>query len=90
MFEVNPFDALPDTVSGDTVVVITGGGLSEREYSVLIERIVKYCEARKLMDMSPDKGDVKVPGAGQNMYWIYKREELAALKQLDCEAFLKK
>jgi hypothetical protein len=89
-FVVNPFDALPDTVSADTVLVITGGGLSEREYSILIERLVKYCEARKLMDMSPDKGDVKIPGAGQDLYWIYKKEELAALKQFDCNAFLKK
>jgi hypothetical protein len=40
--------------------------------------------------MSPDKGDLKIPGAGQNMYWIYKREELAALKQLDCDAFQKR
>jgi hypothetical protein len=76
--------------SADTVVVAAGGGLSERQYSVLIERMIFYCEAKKTTDMSPDKGDLKVPGAGQNMYWIYKKEELAALRNFDCDAFLKK
>jgi len=90
MYEVNPFDALADTVAADTVVVITGGGLSEREYGILIERMIFYCEAKKTTDMSPDKGDLKVPGAGQGMYWIFKKEELAALKNFDCDAFLKK
>ena len=76
--------------SADTAVVASGGGLSEREYAVLIERMIFYCEAKKTTDMSPDKGDLKVPGAGQGMYWIFKKEELAALKNFDCDAFLKK
>lgn len=68
----------------------SGGGLSEYEYSILVERLVFYCETRKQMDMSPDKGDMKIPGSGAGMYWIFKKEELAALKQLNCDAFMKK
>jgi len=89
MYEMNPFDMLPDTVA-DTVIVVRGGGLGDHEYSVAIERVVKYCMLKKEVDVSPKKGGLKAPGSGPGMEWIYTEDELNALKTFDCEAFKKK
>ena len=89
MFEVNPFDALPDTVI-DTVKVIGAGGLSPAEYSILLERMAAYCEFKKSMDVSPRKGGLKAPGSGRDIYWVFREDELKALALLDCETFAKK
>jgi hypothetical protein len=90
LFEVNPFEAFADSVA-DTVIVVTGvGGLSPREYSLLIERMVEYCQLKKLMDVSPKKGGLKTQGSGAQIFWVYREDELEALKGLDCDAFVKK
>lgn len=89
LYDVNPYEMLPDTVI-DTVLVIGEGGLDPYEYSGVMERIVKYCSLKKVMDMSPGKGTVKVPGSGKDIYWVFEDEELNTLKTINCEAFLKK
>lgn len=90
LFDVNPYDALPDTVN-DTLLVIRGsGGFSDHQYEVLIERLVEYCGLKKEMDVSPRKGGVKAPGSGKDIYWVYTEAELITLKSFDCVAFAKK
>ena len=65
-------------------------GLDENEFGEVIERILKYCELKKTMDMSPKTGGIKVPGIGQDIYWIFTVSELEVLAKLDCDAFRKK
>ena len=89
LFDVNPFDAVADTVT-DTLLVVRGGGFDERDYGILIERLLEYCELKKTMDMSPKKGGVKALGGGKYIYWVYTEAELTTLKSFDCDAFMKK
>lgn len=88
LFDVSPFELLADTT--DTVTVLGTDGLSEQEYNELGERVFKYCELYKTMDMSPKGRDFKVAGEGQDIYWIFADEELQAMKSMSCEAFAKK
>ena len=89
--------ALPaQRVPADTLVKavpvegLAGIALSEGEFGELIERILKYCELKETMDVSPKTGGIKVPGVGQDIYWVYTESELRDLETLDCEAFIKK
>jgi hypothetical protein len=89
LFEVSPFEMLPDTAA-DSITVLGTGGFDAQEYGEMIERIVKYCELRKSMDMTPKGSGLQVPGVGQEIYWIYLDEELETLKDFDCDSFLRK
>lgn len=93
-FEVAPDEpwswAAADTIA-DTLVTITGEpGLSEHEYSVMIERLVKFCEIRKSVDTKPKSGGLQYPGTGRNIFWVWTEEELRTLATFDCAAFEKK
>ncbi|HMA20512.1 MAG TPA: hypothetical protein VKO87_06890 [Gemmatimonadaceae bacterium] len=89
LYDVDPYEALPDTAT-DTVLVIGEGGLDQNDYSAVIERIVKYCQLKKVMDMSPGKGTVRAPGSGKDIYWIFEDRELETLKTVNCDSFMKK
>jgi hypothetical protein len=89
LFEVNPFDfAL--RADSDTVLILGTGGLDENDFGEMIERILKYCELKKTMDVKPKSGGLKVPGEGRDIYWVYTESELVALQKFDCAAFRKK
>jgi hypothetical protein len=47
------------------------GGLTDRQYAMLIERAVPFCKIG---------GQEKVKGIGTNMYYIYSSSEVSALK----------
>jgi hypothetical protein len=81
----------PAAPSPKSVLVLPVGGFHEHEYSVMIERLIKYCELKKSMDVSPKKGGLKVHGVGgPNINWVYTADELTALKNFDCGGFFKK
>lgn len=89
--------ALPsERARADTQVTVVppkgsaGIGLSEGDFGEMIERILKYCELKETMDMSPKTGGIKVPGEGQDIYWVFTESELRDLESLDCDAFIKK
>ena len=66
-----------------------GSESAERKKNIIIERIVKYCTAKKEgVDMSGDAKGLKIQGAGQGNFWVYTREELDYLATIDCEKFL--
>lgn len=69
---------------------LAGIALTEGDFGELIERILKYCELKETMDVSPKTGGIKVPGVGQDIYWVYTESELRELETLDCDAFIKK
>jgi len=81
--------ALPDTA---TVIVkgLAGIGLNEYDFAEMIERILKYCELKKTMDVRPKTGGIKTPGEGKDIYWVYTEGELRSLQKLDCDGFKKK
>jgi hypothetical protein len=75
----------------DTAAVISSGiGVPELEYSQMIERLGKYCELKKTIDVTPKPGGLKYAGDGQNIYWVWSEDELTELQKFDCEAFFKK
>ena len=92
-----------DTIQ-DTLIRITGvpggttdnstvagePGLTEHEYSVMIERLVKFCEIKKSVDTKPKSGGLKYPGSGAGIFWVWTEEELRTLATFDCAAFEKK
>jgi hypothetical protein len=92
-----------DTIQ-DTLIRITGvpggttddsvipgePGLTEHEYSVMIERLVKFCEIKKSVDTRPKSGGLKYPGSGSGIFWVWTEEELRTLATFDCAAFEKK
>jgi hypothetical protein len=69
---------------------LAGIPLNEGDFADVIERILKYCELRKTMNMSAKTGGIKVPGEGQDIYWIFMESELKALESFDCDAVRKK
>lgn len=56
--------------------------LTERQYSVLIERIERGCA---LSERPP--GGVKVPGIGNNVYWVFTGVEMGVLTPPNCTRF---
>lgn len=91
MFEVEPFELMQqEPQQRDTSIRIIGGGLSLVHYAVLIERITKFCEikAEKQHDTSGGS-DLKVPGEGRNIFWVYSKSEVAAMSKVNCDEFLK-
>jgi hypothetical protein len=89
LFEVSPYEMLPDTAA-DSITILGTGGFDSQEYGEMIERIVKYCDLKKSMDMTPKGSGLQVPGVGKDIYWIYVDEELETLKDLDCDSFRRK
>ena len=69
---------------------LAGVALDAGDFGEIIERILKYCELKETMDMSPKTGGIKVPGEGQDIYWVFTESELRDLETLDCDAFIKK
>jgi len=65
----------------DTISASGGGSAAEgvtQRSDVMIERIVRYCEAKKEgLDVSGGPDGLKFPGDGRNIYWVYTAEELA-------------
>jgi len=88
LLEVDPYEAVSDTT--DSITVIGEGGMGDHEYSVMIERILKYCDLKESMDMSPKGSGLKIEGEGKDLYWIYLEEELETLKDFDCASFKRK
>ncbi len=78
------------SMDSDTVTILGTGGLDENDFGEMIERILKYCELKKTMDVKPKSGGIKVPGDGKDIYWVYMERELVALQKFDCAAFRKK
>ena len=64
--------------------------LDENDFGEMIERLLKYCELKKTMDVKPKPGGLKAPGEGKDIYWVYTESELVALQKFDCVAFRKK
>lgn len=52
------------------------GGFSAREYAVIKERAVPFCRAQA----GAGEGDVRLPGRGTNVFWVYTAAEAAALR----------
>ena len=86
--------AAAQTADTDTATVIVKGlagiGLNEYDFAEMIERILKYCELKKTMDVGPKTGGIKTPGVGKDIYWVYTESELKTLQKLDCAGFRKK
>lgn len=77
----------------DTTVFVkgVGGGLDENDFGEMIERLLKYCELKKTMEVKPKTGGLKTPGdGGPDIFWVYTESELKALQKLDCDGFKKK
>jgi hypothetical protein len=51
--------------------------LTERQYSVLEERVVFFCRSEQA---SRSDGAVQVPGDGRNIFWVYSASEVEAIK----------
>lgn len=93
LFEVDPFDVVAFAADSDTTVIIkglAGIGLDENDFGEMIERILKYCELKMTMNVSPKTGGIQAPGDGKDIYWVYTESELKALQKFDCDAFKKK
>jgi hypothetical protein len=52
-------------------------GLTAEQYAILKERVAPFCRAAAT---SAD-GDVRLPGSGTNVYWVYTAAEAAALRE---------
>ena len=92
LFEIDPFD-VTFAADTDTTVFVkgVGGGLDENDFGEMIERILKYCELKKTMDVKPKTGGLKTPGdGGPDIFWVYTENELKALQKFDCDGFKKK
>jgi hypothetical protein len=90
MFEVDPYELVQQPQQHDTTIRIVGGGLSLLQYGSLIERISKFCEikAERQHDTS-GASDLKVPGTGRDIFWVYSKSEVAVMSKVDCDKFLK-
>jgi len=60
-----------------TAAGIAAGGFTPREYAVIKERVVPFCRAQ---DAASGDGDVRLPGRGTNVYFVYTPAEAAALR----------
>lgn len=60
-----------------TAAGVTAGGFTAREYAVIKERVVPFCRAQ---DAAAGEGDVRLPGRGTNVYFVYTPAEAAALR----------
>ncbi len=91
MIEIHQKASAPfDTIGNDGVERLATNEMGTRRNDVLIERIVRYCEAKKDgIDVSPKAGGLQVPGSGGKFY-VYTAEELEALAAIDCDKFLEK
>jgi len=81
--------ALPPSATGQSAKS-SDPGLDENDLAEVIERILKYCDLKKTMDMSPKTGGIKIPGEGKDIYWVFMQSELVTLENFDCAAFRKK
>lgn len=93
LFESNPFDLMlaADTDTSVIVKYTAGIGLDENDFGELIERILKYCDLKKTMDVKPRAGGLKVHGdGGPDINWVYTESELKVLEKFDCEGFKRK
>jgi len=61
------------------------GEFSPRQYAVIKERAVPFCRAA---GQATGEGDVRLPGRGTNVYWVYTPAEAAALRER-CGALLR-
>lgn len=56
---------------------LTAGGFNAREYGVIKERVVPFCRAAA---GTATEGDVRLPGSGSNVFFVYTAAEAAALR----------
>ncbi|HKP74980.1 MAG TPA: hypothetical protein VJT67_05520, partial [Longimicrobiaceae bacterium] len=56
---------------------LTAGGFNPREYGMIKERVVPFCRAAA---NAASEGDVRLPGSGHNVFWVYTPAEAAALR----------
>jgi hypothetical protein len=73
--------------SGGTDTLV---GMDENDFGEMIERVLKYCELKKTMDVTPKAAGIRSPGVGKDIYWVYTESELKTLQKLDCVTFRKK
>jgi len=93
LFESNPFDLMLAADTDTSVIVkgLAGIGLDENDFGEMIERILKYCELKKTMDVKPRAGGLKVHGdGGPDINWVYTESELKVLEKFDCDGFKRK
>ncbi|HEX6040336.1 hypothetical protein [Longimicrobium sp.] len=57
---------------------LAAGGFSAREYALIKERVVPFCEASAAGAV---QGEVRLPGDGINVFWVYTAAETAALRE---------
>jgi len=57
---------------------LAAGEFSPRQYAVIKERAVPFCRAA---GQAAGEGDVRLPGRGTNVYWVYTPAEAAALRE---------
>jgi hypothetical protein len=57
---------------------IAAGGFTAREFALIQERIVPFCRAAASL---PADGDVRLPGEGRDIFWVYTAAEAAALRE---------
>jgi hypothetical protein len=93
LFETNPLDLMLPADTDTSVIVkgLAGIGLDENDFGEMIERILKYCELKKTMDVTPKPGGLKAPGyGGPDIFWVFTESELKVLQKFDCEGFKRK
>lgn len=57
---------------------IAAGGFGAREYAMIKERVVPFCRASLA---TGGTGEVRLPGQGTNIFWMYTANEAAALRE---------
>lgn len=57
---------------------LAAGGFNEREYAVIKERVIPFCQAA---GTPAPGGEVRLPGDGSNIFWVYTAAESAALRE---------
>jgi hypothetical protein len=57
---------------------LAAGEFTPRQYAVVKERIVPFCRAAA---QAGGEGDVRLPGSGRNVFYVYTAAEAAALRE---------
>jgi hypothetical protein len=62
---------------------LKAGGFNATQYAMLKERIPPLCGIAK----AADDGELRIPGEGKDIYWVYSADEVAAVVPR-CDAFM--
>jgi len=59
---------------------LAAGEFTAREFAMIKERLVPFCRVSAAAAEAGD-GDVRLPGDGRDIYWVYTAAEAAALRE---------